>query len=220
MAAIKELVLKAPCLVHAGTLLLPMRVVTDASKVGIGAVLEQNHGGHWRPTAFWSRKLREAETRYSTTDREWLAVVEAVSRRWRSFLEDRPFQVCSDHAALARKLLKSAHDPPLTDCQCRWVEALIPFPLTFQYIKGQDNCVADALSRCPAAANTVTLVKSLWVGLLRLLQAASELDPEYCQIQRPSGRDGSWVHECEISWCKLSPGSGWFLEVTRFGRFF
>ena len=70
---------------------------------------------------------------------KWLAVVEAVSRRWRGFLEDRPFVIMSDHAALERKLCKSGHDPPVTDRQSRWVEALLPFPFTFSYIKGADN---------------------------------------------------------------------------------
>ena len=78
----------------------PTRVTTDASTVGIGAVLEQRHDETWRPVAFWSRKLKDAETRYSATDLEWLAVVDAVTRTWYYLLEDIPFTVRSDHAAL------------------------------------------------------------------------------------------------------------------------
>ena len=60
------------------------RVTTDASGVGIGAVFEQRvEGVGWAPMAFWSRKLSEAEGRYSATDQEWLAVVEAVTKQWR-----------------------------------------------------------------------------------------------------------------------------------------
>ena len=58
------------------------RVVMDASKVGLGAVLEQRHEEGWRPIAFWSRKLRDPETRYSATDLEWMAVVNAVTKVW------------------------------------------------------------------------------------------------------------------------------------------
>ena len=47
------------------------RVTTDASNVGIGAVFEQLvEGVGWAPVAFWSRKLSEVETRYSTIDQE------------------------------------------------------------------------------------------------------------------------------------------------------
>ena len=145
---LQHLVTNAPCLARWDRE-LPARVVTDASKIGIGAVLEQRHSEGWRPMSFWSRKLRDPETRYSTTDREWLAVVESVSIKWRGFLEDRSFTVCSDHMALDRKLHKSAHDPPVTDRQCRWIERLMPFSLKFEYIKGENNVVADALSRCP-----------------------------------------------------------------------
>ena len=48
----------------------PTRIITDASLVGIGAVLEQQHDERWHPVAFWSRKLKDPETRYSATDRE------------------------------------------------------------------------------------------------------------------------------------------------------
>ena len=79
---------------------------------------------------FWSRKLRDPETRYSTTDREWLAVVEAVTAKWNGFLEDKAFTICSDHAALERKLHKSAHDPPshrLTKPLDREIDAVCPY---------------------------------------------------------------------------------------------
>ena len=64
------------------------RVTTDASGVGIGATFEQKvEGVGWGPVAFWSRKMSDAERRYSVTDQEWLAVVEAVTRQWRHLLK-------------------------------------------------------------------------------------------------------------------------------------
>ena len=78
VTTLQHLVAKASCLARWDRE-LKTRVVTDASKIGLGAVLEQQHDQIWRPVAFWSRKLRDPETRYSMTDREWLAVVEAVS---------------------------------------------------------------------------------------------------------------------------------------------
>ena len=57
----------------------PTRVITDASAIGLGPVLEQQWNEDWLPVAFWSRKLKDAETRYSATDLEWIAVVDAVT---------------------------------------------------------------------------------------------------------------------------------------------
>ena len=183
--AIQELVSQAPCLAR-WEHNRETRVITDASKIGIGAVLEQLHPSGWRPVAFWSRKLRDPETRYSATDREWLAVVEAVSKRWRGLLEDTPFTLLSDHAALQTKLSKGQHEPPLNDRHARWVQALLPFPLTFKYLKGELNVVADALSRCPTAVNSVTIVRSLWSGLMEMVRLAAEQDPTYPRPATPS----------------------------------
>ena len=79
VSALKEALVTTPVLARYDRD-LETRVVTDASITGLGAVLEQKHGDDWRPIAYWSRKLIDAETRYSATDLEWLAVVEAVSR--------------------------------------------------------------------------------------------------------------------------------------------
>ena len=160
------------------------RVTTDASTIGIGAVLEQLHDHVWKPIAFWSRKLLDAETRYSATDLEWLAVVEAVSRVWRHLLEDIPFTVRSDHAALARKLSKSAHDPPISPRQARWIERLMPYSITFEYIPGSQNVVPDALSRYPALSTNacLTLVAPHLVGLVSRIAVAAKQDPDYMAL--------------------------------------
>ena len=183
MSALKEAVLAAPTLVRFDRS-LPTRVTTDASTVGIGAVLEQLATSEWKPVAFWSRKLKDAETRYSVTDIEWLAVVEAVSLVWRHFLEDIPFVVRSDHKALERKLHKSAHDPPISGRQARWIERLMPFGLTFEYIPGEENIVADALSRYPHSItlNTTTVMHSKLAGILPRIKIAAEQDPVYQRV--------------------------------------
>jgi hypothetical protein len=52
---------------------------SDASKYAVGAVLSQKQqDGETRVIAFWSRKLKGAETRYPTYDRELLAICDAV----------------------------------------------------------------------------------------------------------------------------------------------
>ena len=178
--ALKKAILEAPVLAKFNRD-LPTRVTTDASTVGIGAVFEQQHENGWRPVAFWSRKLKDAETRYSATDIEWLAVVDSVTLTWRHMLEDIPFVIRSDHAALERKLMKSAQEPPLLPRQTRWIERLMPYAYKFEYIKGSNNLVADALSRCPYMLNTVTVVHSMLAGILARMKIAATQDPQYQQ---------------------------------------
>ena len=58
------------------------RVTTDVSLVRVGVLLEQfdPECSQWKLVAYWSRKLLPAQTRYYTTDCEWLAVVMAVTQ--------------------------------------------------------------------------------------------------------------------------------------------
>ena len=48
--------------------------MTDASDTAVGAVLQQQINGEWKPIAFFSKRLKPAETRYSIFDRELLAI--------------------------------------------------------------------------------------------------------------------------------------------------
>ena len=65
----------------------------------MGGALEQYLGGQWRPVAFFSRKLNKVEARYSAFDRELLAMYLGV-RRFRYFVEGRPFTLFMDHKPL------------------------------------------------------------------------------------------------------------------------
>jgi len=73
--------------------------MTDASNVAIGAVLQQFMDGQWCHILFFSTKLRPAETRYSTFDRELLAIYLSI-KHFRHFVEGRNFHVVTDYKPL------------------------------------------------------------------------------------------------------------------------
>ena len=82
-------------------------LVTDASNIAIGAVLEQGTDGHRRPLGFFSRKLNTPQQKYSTFDRELLAVHSAI-RHFRYMLEGTSYTICTDHKPLVTALSKTS----------------------------------------------------------------------------------------------------------------
>ncbi|KAK3022848.1 hypothetical protein RJ639_046993 [Escallonia herrerae] len=113
-------------------------VHTDASDFALGGVLMQE--GH--PVAYESRKLKEAERRYTTHEKELLAVVHCL-RIWRHYLLGSSFIVRTDNTAVSHFLSQSK----LTSKQARWQELLAEFNFMLEYRAGSTNSVADALSR-------------------------------------------------------------------------
>ena len=168
---------------------LPTRVTTDASEVGMGAILEQMHGeGQWKIVASWSRKLTTCQCRYSTTDREWLAVVECITRVWKHWLLGREFELRTDHAALKEILKRKGED--FTHRQLRWYERLEPYAFTVAYVKGKDNVVPDALSRTPSfyAVNAIELCpKEAKMICAEDLRAAIQEDRKYQEVLDDEG---------------------------------
>jgi hypothetical protein len=67
-----------------------LSLATDASDTHIGGVMQQKSSSHWRPLGFFSRKLTDTESRYSTFDHELLV---AAIKHFRHFCEGRQFQL-------------------------------------------------------------------------------------------------------------------------------
>ena len=118
-------------------------IMTDASDTAVGAVLQQEIDNHWHPIAFFSKKLTPAETRYSTFDRELLAIYLAV-RHFQHFVEGRDFFILTDHKPLTFALQSNHNRSPR---QLRHLDFISQFTNDIRHVRGTDNCVADALSR-------------------------------------------------------------------------
>ena len=80
----------------------------------VGAVLQQQVKGNWEPLGFFSKQLRKPETKYSTFDRELLAMYLTV-RHFRFFVEGRPFTAFTDHKPLTFCMSKVSE--PWSSCQ-------------------------------------------------------------------------------------------------------
>ena len=117
--------------------------------VGVGAVLQQHVKGKGNPISFFSKKLTPTQARYSTFDKELLAVYLAI-HHFRHFLKGRHFHVFMDHKPLTHALHTCLdHHSSRQACHLDFISQ---FTSSIRHIKGLDNVVADALSRIESNA--------------------------------------------------------------------
>ena len=111
---------------------LPFKLYTDASNVGLGAVLAQNQGGKERIICCASRTLNKAEQNYNTTKKECLAIVWGI-KTFRSYLISKPFEVYTDHKSL--QWLRSMKSE--SALLYRWAQALEDYDFEVKYRPGK-----------------------------------------------------------------------------------
>ena len=112
-------------------------IYTDASSRQLGAVITQNN----RPIAFFSRKLSEAQQKYSVTELELLSIVETL-KEFRGMLWGQQIKIYTDHQNLMRDALGMSSNRVY-----RWRVLIEEYAPDIVYIKGVTNTVADAISR-------------------------------------------------------------------------
>lgn len=135
---LKYLVASSPILTYDDTN-HALRITADASKSGLGTVLEQCHEDAWKPIAYASRVMPQGEQNYAQIEKETLAIVFACER-------------CQDHTYRRSVTVRSDHKPlqaifskPLNKAPPRLQRLLLR--LQHYDLHGTDIPVADTLSR-------------------------------------------------------------------------
>jgi hypothetical protein len=206
--ALKQALITAPVLA------LPdfskkFEVETDACDTGIGAVLHQ--AGH--PIAFVSKSLGPRHQGLSTYEKECLAILLAVDH-WRSYLMSGEFIIRTDQ----RSLVHLDDQRLTTPWQQKALTKLLGLQYQICYKKGQENRVADALSRLPTGqVLSLSTLKNTW------LQSVSESYAQYddttpilqsLAVQSPNGnyklKEGLILYKDRIL---LAAASEWPLKI-------
>ncbi len=116
---------------------------TYASLTHVGAVLMQmNDNNPPKVIGYFSKKLRPTEMRYSTTDREALAIVLACFQ-FHHFLWGTKVYVLTEHQPLVSIFSQKTKSPRMN----RWILEMMDYHFSIDYKSGKKNVVVDQLSR-------------------------------------------------------------------------
>ncbi|KYB28566.1 Retrovirus-related Pol polyprotein from transposon 17.6-like protein [Tribolium castaneum] len=124
---------------------LPFTLQTDASGIGMAAVLYQEDGTNRRVIAYASAKFSPTEQRYHVNEQECLALIWAT-RTFRPYLEDRKFKIRTDSRVLTWLQTTQNERAKLA----RWALELQHYNFELEHCPGRDNELPDFLSRNPS----------------------------------------------------------------------
>lgn len=120
---------------------------TDASENGMGAVLKQ----HRKLIGLFSRKFTSPQTRYTVTEKEFLAVITALEY-FKNIIFGSKITIITDHANLINNVV------PFSSRTQMWKILFEQYNYKLVYRKGEENTAADYLSRV-FLLQTVTNIK-------------------------------------------------------------
>ena len=126
-----------------------MRIICDASKHGLGAVLQQCEKNRWKRYAYAARFSSELESKISIDELELLAVVWSMEH-FKNYLYGVAFGIVSDHKALQRVLRSNKGNKTFSSRLTRSVDRLLPFEFSIVHTPGRTLGMADYLSRHPS----------------------------------------------------------------------
>ena len=114
---------------------LSFHIYKDASDMQLESVIMQNK----RPIAYYTRKLNPAQRNYTTIEKELLSIITTL-KEFRSMLLGAEIHIYTDHRNLTFQNLT-------TQRVLRWRLYMKEYAPEIHYIKGEDNVIADFLSR-------------------------------------------------------------------------
>jgi transposase InsO family protein len=119
-----------------------LQLFVDASGIGAGGCLVQKQGGEYKTIGYSSMTFSDAETRYSTIERELVAIRWGV-KAFRPFLFGVSFTLYTDHKPLIYLQNMARENSRLM----RTINELGEYDFVIKYRPGSENCAADAMSR-------------------------------------------------------------------------
>ena len=128
-------------------------VHTDASSIALGGSLHMKGDKGEQPIAYFSRKLKDTEKSYTTTELEALAIHDSI-KYFSAYLWGTNFDIYTDHKAL-QFIFKNKNSIPRV---ARWSMLLEEYDYNIHYKKGKENSVPDCLSRRAFEEETVHFV--------------------------------------------------------------
>ncbi|KAJ3656579.1 hypothetical protein Zmor_015648 [Zophobas morio] len=173
--ALKECLVTAPILATPD-FSRPFVLQCDASGQALGCVLSQDGSEGEQVIAYASRALTGAETKYSATELECLAVLFGIEK-FRPYLEGVRFTVVTDHFSLL--WLYKLQNP--SGRLARWSLRLQGYDFEIVHRKGKSNVVPDALSRAINAVDVQPADHDPWyTSLLQKIRADPQKYPRFC----------------------------------------
>lgn len=161
----------------------------DASDISLGAELyQEDEEGNHLVVSFASRTLNSCERRYNVTEKELLSVVFACTK-FRTYILGYQITVRSDHRSISFLQRCKLNHGRIT----RWILCLQEYNITWEYIPGKQNAVADALSRVNITDGTFNTERNE-IGLVyNILTAKQELTELLEDIKREQSEDNKLI---------------------------
>jgi hypothetical protein len=146
---LKQMLTSSPLFLHYPIPEKPLILTTDASGIGIGGVLQQEVDGQLHNLYYHSQLLTSCEKKYSTIEKEALAIYKCFVRM-RPFLLGRQITIITDHCPLCHIMTKTVNNARVDRIATLIQEYNIDKVV---HINGRQNCLPDYLSRYPREQN-------------------------------------------------------------------
>ncbi len=180
-----------------------IKISSDASQNGLGAVLLQQHGEDWLPVVYASRALNSAETRYAQIEKEMLSITFACER-FHQYVYGQVITVETDHKPLVSIFRKSMNECPLRIQ--RLMLRMQKYDVRVVYIPGKFMFTADTLSRSCRPSNAAADSSSDECVQAYVDMVVSSLpvsQQRYDEIRRETNKDKT------LQVLKVAIQSGW-----------
>ena len=158
---------------------MPLKLDTDASQYGIGAVISHVlPSGEERPIAYASRTLSKSERNYFQIEKEALSIIFGV-KKFHQYLYGRKFLLVTDHKPLTTVLGPKSGIPTLAAARLqRWALLLAAYQYDIEYRSTEKHANADCLSRLPIQCEKLNegIDKAKLINLLQIESLPMDVD--------------------------------------------